>query len=252
MTADGATAARARSFGEVAAAYDRFRPAPPDEAVAWVLSEPCRTALDLGAGTGALTRRLLERATRVLAVEPDPRMLGMLVARSPTVGALAATAEQLPLASSTVDAVTVSSAWHWMDAGRAIAEIGRILRPGGVLGVVWNGVDRSVDWVAALLGPRDPSPGDREAAGARHRFVMPPGSAFGPPDTAVFTWSLPMTADEVVGLAGTYSSVITLPRGPRTAELDRIRARLAADPSFGACGVIEIPLICRCWRAVRH
>ncbi len=240
---------RALAFGQVAQAYDRFRPGPPSTAVEWVLPERCTTALDLGAGTGALTRRLLERVVRVLAVEPDPRMLDVLTSRSAGVGALRAAAEHLPLSSASVDAVTVSSAWHWMDPGPALAEIGRVLRPGGTLGVVWNGVDRSVDWVASLLGRRDPSPGDGAAGTGRHRFELPERSVFAGLETTVFAWTLPMTRHELVGLAGTYSSVITMAPGPRSTELDRVAARLDAVGDEGA--VVEVPMSCRCWRAVR-
>jgi SAM-dependent methyltransferase len=251
MAADDRPAGRARSFGRVAEAYDRFRPAPPAAAVEWVLPEPCTTALDLGAGTGALTRRLVGRSARVLAVEPDPGMLGVLTARSPGVGAIRAAAEHLPVAPSAVDAVTVSSAWHWMDAGPALAEIGRVLRPGGVLGVVWNGADRSVEWVGSLLGRRDPSPGEGEVGAARHRFELPAGSLFADLETTVIAWSQPMSRDQLVGLAGTYSSVITMDAGPKAAELARIGARM--DAHLGAGGdVVELPLACRCWRAVRR
>jgi len=240
---------RALAFGEVAQAYDRFRPAPPRAAVEWVLPEPCATALDLGAGTGALTRRLLDRAARVLAVEPDPRMLEVLTSRAPQVGALRAAAEHLPLAPACVDAVTVSSAWHWMDAGPALAEIGRVLRRGGTLGVVWNGADRSVGWVASLLGRRDPSPGDGTARAGRHRFELPEGSVFTGLETTVIAWTLPMTRAELVGLAGTYSSVITMAPGTRAVELARVTARVDAVPKEGA--VVEVPMTCRCWRSVR-
>jgi len=240
---------RARAFGDVAQAYDRFRPAPPGAAVDWVLPESCATALDLGAGTGALTRRLLGRAVRVLAVEPDPRMLEVLTSRSPGVGAIRAAAEHLPLAAASVDAVTVSSAWHWMDPGPTLAEVGRVLRRGGTLGVVWNGADRSVGWVASLLGRSDPSPGEAEALAGRHRFELPERSGFTGLETTVVAWTLPMSRDELVGLAGTYSSVITMAPGPRAVELARVAARLDAVPGAGA--VVEVPMTCRCWRAVR-
>ena len=248
VTAGGAPSVRARSFGAVAAAYDRFRPAPPADAVAWVLRGPCRTALDVGAGTGALTRGLVERADRVLAVEPDPRMLEVLTDRCTGVGAIRATAENLPVASRSVDCVTVSSAWHWMEADRAIAEIGRVLRPGGVLGVVWNGADRSVDWVAALLGRRDPSPAERRPGSAGHHFELPDGSGFAGLESTLLTWSLPVTADELVGLAGTYSSVITMGPEAKAAELARVRALVGAGPPGAP---LVLPMACRCWRAVR-
>jgi ubiquinone/menaquinone biosynthesis C-methylase UbiE len=111
------TTERASSFGSVAGDYDRFRPGPPLSAVDWILGSTCTTAADLGAGTGALTRQLEKRANKVVAVEPDGRMLEMLRRSSPDVVAIIGKAEQLPIRSGVLDAAIVSSAWHWMDAG---------------------------------------------------------------------------------------------------------------------------------------
>ena len=244
-----ALALRASSFGSVAEAYDRYRPGPPMSAVEWVLgsSSGRGTAADIGAGTGALTRVLAERVGETVAIEPDARMLAVLKCRSPRISAVRSWAEQLPLGSGTLDAVTVSSAWHWMDAERTAAEIGRILRPGGVLGVIWNGADRSVDWVTGLLGRRDPSPGEKDRR-SRHRFELPTGSPFAGLEETVVTWSRPMTQEELVGLAGTYSATITMSPEEREQELDRVRV---AAESVAGDGSVDIPMSCRCWRAVR-
>jgi len=246
MTAD--TAQRASSFGSVAEAYDRYRPGPPRAALEWILRSPVGTAADLGAGTGALTRELAARAARVIALEPDPRMLAVLKRRSPRVAAARCPAEDLPLGPGPLDAVTVSSAWHWMDPDRTVAELGRVLRPGGVLGVIWNGADRSVGWVTELLGTRDPSPGDRNRW-SRHRFELPSGAPFDHPDSDVIRWALSMTREELVGLAGTYSSMITMPPDRREQETARVRAAVGAVMTGDR---IEVPMSCRCWRAVRR
>jgi SAM-dependent methyltransferase len=245
-------AERARSFGAIAESYHRFRPGPPAEAVEWVVPPSTGTAVDLGAGTGALARRLLERAARVIAVEPDPRMLTVLTAHSPQVLGVQAAAEHLPLATGSVDAVMISSAWHWMDADATIEEVGRALRPGGMLGVVWNGPDRSVEWVGDLLRRRDPVSGDQDERTSRHRFELPSGSPFGALETRVITWSLPMPRDDLIGLAGTYSTVITLSSDQRTEESARIEERVAASPALQGQAVVELPMHCRCWRAVRQ
>jgi SAM-dependent methyltransferase len=247
--APSGTAQRASSFGSVAEAYDRYRPGPPLSAVEWILRSPCQTAADLGAGTGALTRVLATLAQRVVAVEPDARMLDVLTRRSPEASAVRSMAEQLPIRAGTLDAATVSSAWHWMDPDRTVAELGRVLRPGGVLGVIWNGADRSIDWVAELLGTRDPSPGDRRDRASRHRFELPSGSPFADLDSCTITWTKPMTREELVGLAGTYSSLITMPPDQRERELARIRA--VTEAVVGG-DVVEMPMGCRCWRAVRR
>ena len=244
-------AERARSFGGVAEYYHRFRPGPPAEAVAWVMPASCRTAVDLGAGTGALSRRLLERAARVIAVEPDPRMLAMLIAHSPGVAGVQAVAEHLPLATRSVDAVMISSAWHWMDPDATIEEVGRVLPPGGVLGVVGNGPDRSVEWVGDLLRRRDPVSGDRDER-SRHRFELPSGSPFAALETREIAWSLPMTRDDLIGLAGTYSTVITLPSDQQSEEMARVEERVAASSALHGHEVVELPMRCRCWRAIRQ
>jgi SAM-dependent methyltransferase len=216
-------------------------------AVEWVLQSRGGIAADIGAGTGALTRRVQERADRVIAIEPDIRMLEVLKSRSPELSAVRGWAEALPIRSGSLDAVTISSAWHWMDPDRTLAEMARVLRSGGVLGVIWNGADRSVEWVAELLGTRDPSPGDRER-GARHRFELPPGSPFVDLEGNVFKWSKAMSQSQLVGLAGTYSSMITMSPDLRERELARIEAAAA---SVAGDGGVEIPMGCRCWRAVR-
>ncbi|MGD0310887.1 MAG: class I SAM-dependent methyltransferase [Acidimicrobiales bacterium] len=216
-------------------------------AVDWVVRSMGGTAADIGAGTGALTRVLSERMQTVIAVEPDARMLEVLRRRSPRTPAVRSWAEQLPIRSGSLDVVTISSAWHWMDPERTIYEIGRVIRPGGVLGVIWNGADRSVDWVNELLGDRDPSPGDRDRR-SRHRFELPSGSPFADLEGTVVRWSRSMTQDQLIGLAGTYSSTITMAPEQRERELARVRRAAASVVGDDA---VEVPMGCRCWRAVR-
>ena len=216
-------------------------------AVEWVLQSRGGVVADIGAGTGALTRSIEKRADDVIAIEPDGRMLGVLRSRLPGISAIRGVAEHLPIRSGRLDAVTISSAWHWMDPETTVAEIGRVLRPGGVLGVIWNGADRSVEWVTELLGTRDPSPGDR-VRWSRHRLELPSGAPFEGIEGNVLHWSTEMTRAELVGLAGTYSSMITMNPAQRERELDRVEAAASAITGGGKVGV---PMSCRCWRAVR-
>lgn len=216
-------------------------------AVDWVLQSGGGIVADIGAGTGALTRQLDKRAHEVIAVEPDIRMLEVLKSRSREISAIQGWAEELPIRSGSLDAATISSAWHWMNAELTIGEISRVLRPGGVLGVIGNGADRSVEWVAELLGTRDRSPGDMERR-TRRRFELPPRSPFTGIEGNIVKWSMPMTQEQLVGLAGTYSSMITMSPDLRERELARIEAAASA---IAADGEVEIPMSCRCWRAVR-
>ena len=206
---DSPIVARALSFGAVADTYDRYRPAPPGEAVNWVLPTNAVDVLDLGAGTGAVTRLLRGRVPgKVVAAEPDARMHAVLVRRVPDVLTVGARAEALPFADATFDAVVVSSAWHWMDLGLTVPEAARVLRPGGCLGVLWNGPARDIEWVAELLGPRRERVGPASDHAKRHCVELPSDAPFTTPETIVITWSMPMTRDELVGLASTYSTVI--------------------------------------------
>jgi SAM-dependent methyltransferase len=149
-------AQRASSFGRVAGEYERGRPGYPREAIDWLLGPEQLDVLDLGAGTGKLTRALLDAGHRVIAVEPLEEMRAILAATLPSAHALAGTAEQLPLKDASVGAVTVGAAFHWFDERAALAEIARVLRPPGVLGLLGNAFDVSPKWVAhvrEILGP---------------------------------------------------------------------------------------------------
>lgn len=149
-------AERARSFARVADEYDRGRPGYPREAIEWLLGATPLQVLDLGAGTGKLTGALLDAGHRVIAVEPLPEMRAILISSLPAAHALAGTAESLPLENASVDAVTVGAAFHWFDHRAAQAEIARVLRPPGVLGLLGNAFEPSLPWVAhvrEILGP---------------------------------------------------------------------------------------------------
>src|SRR5215218_9289383 len=128
-------ASRAASFGSVGGEYERGRPSYPTEAVAWLVGTDPLRVVDLGAGTGKLTRRLLALGHDVVAVEPAPGMLEQLEVELPAVTALAGTAEAIPVADGDADAVVAGQAFHWFDAERALPEVARVLCPGGRLGL---------------------------------------------------------------------------------------------------------------------
>jgi SAM-dependent methyltransferase len=148
------------SFGAIADDYDRLRPGPPDAAVDWLLPAHCDVAVDLGAGTGLLTRQLARRVARVVAIEPDERMGAVLRARSPGLEVIQGKAEAIPLPDASADGVFVSSAWHWMDPDLAVPEIGRVLRDGGRFGVIWAGRDHQSGWLREIGGLRVPATAD--------------------------------------------------------------------------------------------
>src|SRR6478735_3489575 len=130
--------ARATSFGGWADEYDVWRPTYPRVAVEWLVPPGGARVVEVGAGTGKLTDRLLEHGVELEVVEPDERMLGIIRQRHPGLRTHATGVSSLPLGDASVDAVVVADAWHWFPKEDAAAEVTRVLRPNGWLGCVWN------------------------------------------------------------------------------------------------------------------
>jgi SAM-dependent methyltransferase len=129
----------ARSFGSVADVYEANRPPYVGAAVDWIASRlPLRDVLDLAAGTGKLTRQLVDRGAHVVAVEPDPDMRATFERVLPGVPILDGRAEAIPLDGGAVDVVAVGQAFHWFEPGEALAEMRRVTRPGGGFALLWN------------------------------------------------------------------------------------------------------------------
>jgi len=238
----GDKATRARSFGAAAEVFERARPGYPDAAVDWLLPDGARTVLDLGAGTGKLTRSLAARGLEVVAVEPLVEMRERLAATLPDVRAMAGTAEEIPLADDSVDAITVAQAWHWVDPVRATAEAARVLRPGGTLGLIWNRRDERVDWVARIGEVMGSS--DAELIELEGVEIGPP---FGPTESFITDWQRPMDVDLLVEMAASRSYVITATPRRRREILDGVRRVVEADPHLGT--EFDFPYRTYCFRA---
>ena len=140
----------AHSFGGVAEANERGRPTYPAEAVSWLLGEQPLSVLELGAGTGKLTRVIAKLGHDVHATDPDPAMLQILEREVPGVRTAEAGAEDIPLGDASVDAVIAGQAFHWFDLDRALPEIARVLRPGGHVCLTWNYRNEKIPWVRRL------------------------------------------------------------------------------------------------------
>jgi SAM-dependent methyltransferase len=244
---------RARSFGAIAEDYDRLRPSPAPAALDWLVPADARIAVDVAAGTGLFTRALQPRVPRVIAVEPDPRMRAVLTERSPGVEALDGTGESIPLADASVDAVFVSSAWHWLDEHRAVPEIARVLRDGGRLGVLWSSRDREIEWVRGLDRLPWQSTEADTAAERRHRGRRSVGvdtsGMFEQVDTTSLGFTRRMTIDDVVAMTATYSAVITASEQDRADVLRRARETVVAHTD-GATE-LDFPMRTWCWRGDR-
>jgi SAM-dependent methyltransferase len=238
--------ARRTSFGSVAADYAALRPGYPADAVAFLLGEQPLRVLDLGAGTGLLTDVLLAAGHEVVAVDPSPPMLAQLRDRLPQVRTAEGGAEALPLPDASVDAVVAGQAAHWFDPAPAAAELRRVLRPGGVVGLVWNTRDERVPWVRALGELLAVEARDHEA----DRRVVDRFAAELPAtvEVADSAFTQQVTAEQVVGGVGTRSYVATMDDTHRAAFLGRVRDLLATHPDTRGRGHLELPYATRAYR----
>ncbi|OLP01658.1 SAM-dependent methyltransferase [Mycolicibacterium porcinum] len=231
--------ARSLSFGSEAAAYERGRPSYPPEAIDWLLPEGAHDVLDLGAGTGKLTTRLVERGLDVIAVDPIPEMLELLSNSLPETPALLGTAEEIPLADNSVDAVLVAQAWHWFDPERAVKEVSRVLRPGGRLGLVWNTRDERLGWVKDLgriIGPEhDPFTNEVTLA-----------EPFSGVERHQVEWTSYLTPQALIDLVASRSYCITSPEQVRTRTLEQVRELLATHPALANSSGLALPYVTVC------
>ena len=232
-----------KSFGVAAEAYERGRPPYPPEAIDWLVPTHATRVLDVGAGTGKLTRQLRERGLDVIAVEPSAGMRDQLRRAVPGVPVLGGSAEHIPLAPGSVDAILVAQAWHWVEPSLAVPEAARVLRPGGRLGLVWNR-RVEVDWVAemsSIMGS-----GNSPDAG-RHSPQIP--EPFGPVERLNVEWIHRLTPEEMIDWVASRSYVITLPDAQREGVLRQVRRLLDAHPDLADGDEIAIRMAARCTRA---
>jgi SAM-dependent methyltransferase len=241
--------AHARSFDASADSYERARPGYPAAAVDWLIPRPGRV-LDLGAGTGKLTRQLVAAGHEVIAVEPLPGMRSQLSAQVPEAEALPGSAEDIPLPPADVDAVVVGQAWHWFDQATASAEIARVLRPGGVLGLLWNFADERVDWVHRLWTMMHEASGEGPFEGMRGEDKPPAlGPSFEAAEMQLFSHEHWIDRPTLLDLVQSRSYVIRLTADRRAQLLDDVRALIRENLSGES---FALPYRTRVWRAVRR
>ena len=223
-----------QAFEVVAELYERVRPSYPEKAVDWLVEQlgidVKSTVLDLGAGTGKLTRALISRAARVIAVEPGPEMLAQLRYAVPEAEALLAPAEAIPLPDESVDAVLCGQSFHWFRTDEARHEIQRILRDGGGLGMIWNlraQDDPLQQQITELLDPFVPS-GRATDAGVE-AFVR---QMFAEVRRRAFPFAEQLDADTVAARIASISFVAAAPE-PSRRELDKaVRALVGGSVAF--------------------
>jgi SAM-dependent methyltransferase len=220
-----------RGFEREADAYERGRPEYPPAAVDWLDEQlgiaPGRVVIDVGAGTGKLTRALLPSGADVVAVEPVDAMRDVLMRQWPGVPALSATAEALPVADASSDAIVVGQAFHWFDGPRALAEFHRVLREGGRLGLIWNRRRLEQQMQQEIDEIIEPYRGDTPAyRGEGWRRPFKRGELFEEVATRTVPFEQRLDAEHVVDRVGSISFIAALELGPRVEVLDRVR-RLA-------------------------
>ncbi len=216
------------SFDSVAETYERARPLYADEAVGWIAQRlPFEQVLDLGAGTGKLTRQLVAAGAEVVvAVEPGDEMRAVLERVVPGVRVLAGSAEAIPLPNGSVDTVTVGQAFHWFRTFEALAEMHRVLRPGGGFALLWNVWDEH-DPLLNALGELTNRMRPPESHGTDWRSQYDK-SLFGPLEQRTFRQARKVTAESLVAWIASTTWVVTAPAGERARLEAEVRA-LAGD-----------------------
>ena len=229
-------------FQLAADAYERGRPDYPAAAIEWLVERldlrPGRTVVDLAAGTGKLTRLLVPSGAEVIAIEPIAEMR----AKIEDAHVLEGTAEAIPLADESADAVTVAQAFHWFRAEEALAEIRRVLRPGGGLAVVWNVRDESDPIHAAASAIMRPLEAKAPRRGKRNWRDEIDAS-----ETATFEHEQFVDEDAFVERFTSVSFVAAAPAEVRAGVEEQLRV-LARDAGTR----IRLPYVTEIYLAFRH
>jgi SAM-dependent methyltransferase len=246
------TVPRRLTFGAHADAYERARPAWPEEVARWLVPDDAQLVVELGAGTGKLTRAVAALGSRVVAVEPDPRMLAVL--RGLDLEGVEGSAEAIPFDVGVADGVVAGSSVHWFELEEALREIHRVLRPGGRFGFGWNHRDdrhpaiarmsetvysaqrrlhtprwRSRDWAAEL------------AASGLFRDV----------EQELFEHVHEIPREALDDHLMSYSGVAALPDEERSRVLADVAEFLDSDPSVSQGGTLRLPFVVSAYRATR-
>ena len=232
------------AFAEVAAAYERGRPGYPDDAVRWLAGAEPSDVVDLGAGTGKLTRALVALGHRVTAVEPLEEMRAELATVLPGVQAVAGSAEAMPLPSSSADVVTSAQAFHWFDHDDALPEIARVLRPEGRIALVWNSRDDRDPWMAglsAIIGNETIEETDVVP-------VLDASGLFGAVETAAFSFEQILDREGLLDLVLSRSYLAKLPQAEREPVLQAVGALYDETAEDGG---VRLAYVTECFRATK-
>jgi SAM-dependent methyltransferase len=238
--------AAAKGFAKEALAFARGRPEYPVAVDQWLRDtlqlDETRTVIDLGAGTGKFTRRLLATGANIIAVEPVQEMLAQLTQILPCVAARSGTAENIPVNNGAVDAVVCAQSFHWFATEAAVAEIRRVLKPGGYLGLIWNVPNESIDWCAAMTAIVAPYEGDAPRFRSGDWRKVFPAKGFGSLREERFRNGHTGHPQQViVDRILSTSFVAALPRPQQHIVAARLRDLIATTPSLNRREEITVP-----------
>ena len=234
-----------QSFQDGGEHYERVRPGYPAGSADWLIPAGAKDAADLGAGTGKFTALLAGRGLHPVAVDPSADMLDQLRRTLPGVTAVVGTAEHTGLPAGAFDVVTVAQAWHWCDPLVASTEIARILRPHGVLGLIWNQLDTSVPWVHRLSRIMH--------AGDVHKpdFRPPLGPEFTGLQSHLTRWEDPVCTADIMELTKSRSYYLAANEATRAKVLGHLDWYLHEHLGHHPGEVLPLPYLTQSWRAVR-
>jgi len=238
--------AAAEGYARGAQTYASGRPGFPPASLVWLQQDlrlgPGKVAVELGAGTGKFTRVIASTGAAVVAVEPVAEMLHRLASDLPGVSPLRASAQELPLAAQSADAVVCAQSFHWFANTAALAEIQRVLKPGGVLGLIWNVRDRSVPWVDALARLVDAHEGDAPRYDNdewRHLF---PADGFTPLEERSVPHAHVGSAEQViVERTASVSFIAALHEDQRRKVIEEVRALIRTTPQLAGTSDVRMP-----------
>ena len=247
-----ATVPRGLTFGAHADAYERARPEWPEEAARWLVPDGAQLVVELGAGTGKLTRAVAALGVRVVAVEPDPRMLAVLCGLG--LEGVEGSAEAIPLGDGVAEAVVAGSSLHWFELELARPEIHRVLRPGGRFGFGWNHRDDRHPTIArmsdAVYEAQARTPGPRWRSRDWPAELIATGR-FRDLEHVLFEHVHELPRDALVDQLISYSGVAALPEDERRRVFAAVANALDADPAVSDGGTLRLPFVVTAYRATR-
>lgn len=245
-----------QGFSTQADTYAQGRPDYPPELEDWLrdtlLPGTGAPVIDLGAGTGKFTRLLDAIGAQVIAVEPVAKMGEQLLARLPHIKLLSGTAQAIPVDSGTAQALVCAQAFHWFATEPALAEIHRVLQPGGRLGLVWNVRDESEDWVARLTDIVTPYEGDTPRFHTGQWRQPFDGRYFSAPQLSQFHYrhvGSPQTV--IIDRFMSVSFIASLPAAQKAEVTAQLHELIDTHPALRGKATIEMPYFTQAYACQR-